>query len=183
VLKTTSLECRKCGLCRNQPPLVHAFRGQPDAFFTGLSAVRTEDPARDEPFSLDTASGGLLREISGSLSTTKVYYTNLVKCLPLRGDSIRYPARSEMEFCFKHYRSELNRLLPRKVVLFGRQVAGFLEEKLQLRFRAPRNEFDFPVATVGNVEYLSTYHPSFVLVYKRRKLDLYKRRLSSFLEQ
>lgn len=158
------------------------MEGRPDVFFTGLSAVRSERPAQDEPFSAATRSGKLLREISGGLEGAKVYYTNLVKCLPLRGQNIRYPLRSELNFCFKNYQAELKNLLPRKVVLFGRSVSEFIEEKLQLRFRAGRGEFDFPIASAGGVEYLSAYHPSFVLVYRRRKLDLYQRRIAAFLK-
>ncbi len=161
---------------------MHAVRGQPDVFFTGLSTVRSEQADRDEPFSPATASGKVVRDLSGALAGVNVYYTNLVKCLPLQAGTIRYPVRSELELCYRHYRGELSRLLPRKVVLFGRQVASFVEQKLHLHFRAPRDEFDFPVAKAGAVEYLSAYHPSYVLVYRRRKLPLYKRRLISFLE-
>lgn len=157
-------------------------RGRPDVFFTGLSAVPIAQVDREEPFSPNTRSGKLLREIASELTTVTVYYTNLVKCLPLRHDKIRYPFRSELELCFRNYRAELAQYLPSKVVLFGKQVSEFIAEKLNLHFHTPRTDFDFPVARKGAVEYLSAHHPSYVLVYKHRKLDLYKRRIATFLE-
>jgi len=160
---------------------VQRQRGQPDVFFTGLSAVPTSQPDHDEPFSSFTRSGSLLRQIASEVVTAKVYYTNLVKCLPLRHDRIRYPLRAELELCFRYYRAELAELAPSKVVLFGKQVSDFIADKLNLQFPRPRGDFDFPVAKLGAVEYLSAHHPSYVLVYKRRKLDLYKRRIRAFL--
>lgn len=157
-------------------------RGRPDVFFTGLSAVRSTQPDQDEPFATSTRSGKLLRDIAGDLDGARVYYTNLVKCLPLWRDRIRYPLRSELELCFPHYTAELAQLAPTKVVLFGRQVSNFIAHKLKLQFRRPRGEFDFPVAKLDGMEVLSAHHPSYVLVYKRRKLDLYKRRIAAFLE-
>lgn len=112
----------------------------------------------------------------------KVYYTNLVKCLPLHEGRIRYPHRSELELCFKNYKAELAQFVPRKVVLFGRQVSQFIAAKLHLRFGDSSRDFDFPIAARAGVEYLAAYHPSYVLVYKRRKVDLYKRRIAEFLE-
>lgn len=157
-------------------------RGRADIFFTGLSAVRSTQPDHDEPFAASTRSGKLLRDIVDELDGPRVYYTNLVKCLPLWQDRIRYPLRSELELCFSHYTAELANLSPTKVVLFGRQVSNFIADKLNLQFRRPRGEFEFPVAQLGGVELLSAHHPSYVLVYKRRKLDLYKRRIAAFLE-
>ncbi len=139
------------------------------------------DPLKNEPFSSATRSGGLLREIAAEMRRVSIYYTNLVKCLPLRHDKIRYPNRGEMELCFRNYRAELSALMPRKVVLFGQQVSSFVADKLELTFPASERDFEFPVARVGNVEYLSAYHPSYVLVYKRRKLDLYKSRIAEFI--
>jgi uracil-DNA glycosylase len=124
----------------------------------------------------------LLRGIADNLSTATVYYTNLVKCLPLRQDRIRYPLRSELELCFRHYKAELAQLVPSRVVLFGQQVTEFIAEKLNLRFHRRRGDFDFPVASLGGVQFLSAHHPSYILVYKHRKIDLYKRRISAFVQ-
>jgi uracil-DNA glycosylase len=162
--------------------LIQRRQAHADVFFTGLSAVPTPQVHLSEPFDLSTRSGKLVREIARVQTSVHVYYTNLVKCLPLRDDRIRYPLRSELEFCFGNYKAELARLVPTKVVLFGRQVSDFVAEKFRLRFRRSNGEFDFPVARRGTVEYLSAVHPSYVLVYKRRKLDLYKKRIASFLE-
>ena len=169
-------------MCKNQGPLVQRRRSAADIFFTGLSAVPTAEAHKEEPFSANTRSGRLLREVASELSSATVHYTNLVKCLPLRNDRIRYPSRTELELCYRNYRAELVHLVPQKVVLFGQLVSDFIAHKLGLTFAAPVREFDFPVARCGDVTFLSAYHPSYVLVYKRRKLDVYKRRLAAFLE-
>lgn len=169
-------------MCKNQPPLIQRHRGRAEVFFTGLSAVATEQASHDEPFSEHTRSGGLLRQVAGDLAVTTVYYTNLVKCLPLHEGRIRYPRRSELELCFKNYQRELGTFLPRKVVLFGKQVSEFIAAKLQLNFGSSRRDFDFPVAHRDGVQYLAAYHPSYVLVYKRRHLALYKRRIADFAD-
>lgn len=153
-----------------------------DVFFTGLSAVPTPDVQSEEPFSASTRSGRLLREIAGDTSSTTIYYTNLVKCLPLREDRIRYPSRTELNLCFRNYSVELAQLLPQKVVLFGQLVSDFVTHKLGLKFTATSREFDFPMARRGNVTFLSAYHPSYVLVYKRRRVQLYKQRIAEFVE-
>lgn len=182
MLRTTSRECRQCGLCKNQQPLVQRQRGRSDVFFTGLSAVPTTDVDSDEPFSAGTRSGKLLRDIAGGLSAATVYYTNLVKCLPLQQDRIRYPMRSELELCFRFYQAELADLLPSKVVLFGRQVSGFVADKLGLRFGPQRGVFDFRVAKLGNTEFMAAHHPSYVLVYKHRSVRVFKDRITAFVE-
>lgn len=131
---------------------------------------------------MTTRSGGLVRAIASEMTTAKVYYTNLVKCLPLRNDRIRYPFRSELELCFRNYKAELAQLVPTKVVLFGKQVSDFISDKLNLDFRSPRGDFDFPVARMGGVEFLAAHHPSYVLVYRHRKIDVYKRRIMAFVQ-
>lgn len=161
--------------------MIQRLRGPADVFFTGLSAVPTTHVDKDEPFSPSTRSGSLLREIEGELKSERIYYTNLVKCLPLRDKKIRYPLRSEMEFCFKNYKTELAQLIPKKVVLFGKQVSDFVAEKLKLQFVPSGADFDFPIARLGTVEFLAAYHPSYVLVYKRRKLETFRRRITAFL--
>lgn len=156
-------------------------RGRAEVFFTGLSAVPTAEVDQEEPFSPTTRSGKVVREIAGELSNATVYYTNLVKCLPLRHHKIRYPLRSELEHCFRFYKEELAQFNPAKVVLFGKQVTDFIAGKLKLHFRSARRDFDFPVARIGAVEYLAAYHPSYVLVYRHRRLDQYKQRVAAFL--
>lgn len=157
-------------------------RSPSDIFFTGLSAVPTAEVHSAEPFASSTNSGSVLRGIASELTSPSVYYTNLVKCLPLRGDRIRYPSRSELNLCFRNYAAELAQLRPQRIVLLGQLVSDFVAQKLNLRFRSRRREFDFPAAQRGGVTFLAAYHPSYVLVYKRRKLDVYKRRLLDFLE-
>ena len=171
--------CRKCGLCNNQRPLLQRIKTRPRVFFTGLSAVASIE-TEDEPFSAATRSGQLIREIGEGLDC---YYTNLVKCLPLKDGKLRYPTERELEVCFGNFELELKTLNPGKVVLLGKQVSEFVADKLSLKFkRAKAGDLEFQTARVEAVEYLSAYHPSYVLIYRRRQLDHYKRGIISFIK-
>lgn len=174
--------CQACQLCKNQAPLVETPVGSPSVVFTGLSAVASECVDSDRPFSPATRSGRLLRDIEEDLGHTDVYFTNLVKCLPLRDGKIRYPSNRELEACFPNYDLELRELAPVRVVLLGRQVSGFVASKLGLEFVPVRAlGLEGQIAQVGDVQYLSTYHPSYVLVYRRRRLAEYKASICAFV--
>ena len=121
-----------------------------------------------------------MREIGEGLDC---YYTNLVKCLPLMDGKLRYPTEPELDVCFGNYELELRTLGPRKVVLLGKQVSEFVASRMGLRFRRMKaGDLEFETAQAGIIEYLSAYHPSYVLIYKRRQLDDYKRSILSFIK-
>jgi uracil-DNA glycosylase len=170
--------CRQCGLCKNQKPLLQRVSNRPEVFFTGLSAVASTEVG-DEPFSASTRSGQLMREIGEGFDC---YYTNLVKCLPLKDGKLRYPTEKELEVCFGNFELELQSLGPRKVVLLGKQVSDFVAGRLGLRFKGAKvGDLEFQTARLGGTEYLSAYHPSYVLIYRRRQLEEYKSSIFSFI--
>ncbi len=176
--------CRSCRLCDNQPPMVQEIKTRPRVMFTGLSAVSSSRVDLDEPFSAATRSGQLMRELEVYLGSAACYYTNLVKCLPLHSNGkIRYPTTAELEACFENYQLEVDSLLPRKIVLLGRQVADFVTRKLGLEFvSSAERGFGFRRASTAKTEYLAAHHPSYILIYKRRRIEEYKRGLRAFVE-
>lgn len=173
--------CNKCNLCLNQPPLLQEISGHCDVMFVGLSAVQANDLFSDEPFAQTTQSGALLRDIVKELTDLQFYFTNIVKCLPLSDGKIRYPSHDEMGECFVNYKVEIAELLPSKVVLLGKQVSGFVSKQLGFRFSSAKSPFEFETIEHDGIEYMDAYHPSYVSVYKRKDLPLYKDAIESFV--
>jgi len=110
------------------------------------------------------------------------YKTNLVKCLPLKLDKIRYPLQHEMEKCFSNLRSELSELKPTVVFLLGKQVASFVLMKLCIEEYTLDANFGYKTFQVGAITYVPVHHPSFVLVYKRKHLKKYMNRIRSIIK-
>lgn len=143
-------------------------------FWVGLSAVAFDEDEERLPLSPFTRSGALIAEVEKSHRTRISFYkTNLVKCLPLKEDKIRYPLSHEMEKCFPNLRAEVTELRPKVIFLLGKQVAGFVLEKLGLNeFRLDEN-FKYRGFIYDDVLYVPIHHPSFILVYKRKKVQDY----------
>ena len=178
---STLSRCNKCTLCLNQPPLLQEISGRCDVMFVGLSAVQVNDLFSNEPFANTTQSGALLRGIVKEITSLQFYFTNIVKCLPLNNGKIRYPSRDEMTECFINYKVEIDELRPIKVVLLGKQVSSFVSKQLGFRFSSATSPFEFDVVDHDGIEYMDAYHPSYVSVYKRKDLPLYKDAIGSFL--
>src|SRR5829696_3346980 len=92
--------CKACGLYLNQEPIYDAPR-RSNIFWVGLSAVLFGKEQEKLPLSSSTSSGSLIHQIESSYRKEIIFYkTNLVKCVPLKKDKIRYPVEHEMNKCF-----------------------------------------------------------------------------------
>ena len=108
--------CKKCGLCVNQTPLIHDCASA-DIIWVGLSAVKAQDNS-EIPLSSKTNTGKLIESVEQLCTSKSFYRTNLVKCLPLENDKIRYPSTSEMQKCLPHLIDEIQYFKPKIVFLF-----------------------------------------------------------------
>ena len=149
-------------------------------FFVGLSSVRVEDVEKDEPFSKNTRSGALIRDIANQ-SSRPAYFTNAVKCLPLDNGKIRYPIKSEMDACFNNFKIELSEISPRKIILLGRQVSDYLCTKIGAQKVEEKMQDGFSKYKWHNTEILASPHPSHILIYKHKNIARYKKQISKFL--
>jgi DNA polymerase len=147
----------------------------------GLSAVKSDNVNDDEPLSASTRSGKLIRDIVTEHSGQSFYFTNIVKCLPLKAGKIRYPVCSELHTCFPNLDIELDTLSPDKVVLLGKKVSDLVAQKLGFKFPKAKSPFEFSVVKHGKREYMAAYHPSYVLIYKRKHVSAYKDAISAFV--
>jgi len=175
--------CKSCGLYLNQLPIFDT-KEQSQIFWVGLSAVQIADDNEKRPLSADTASGSLVAAIEEPfINELHFYKTNLVKCLPLRDNKIRYPIEEEMEKCFPNFENELEIYKPSIVFLLGKQVATFISKKYSVGKMNLNGQFNYDSFSYNGVTYVPIHHPSYILVYKRKHVKKYIRKIQSrFLE-
>jgi DNA polymerase len=140
----------------------------------GLSAVQFDETEEKLPLAPHTRTGNLIEEIEKPFKKTTCFYkTNIVKCVPLKGEKIRYPIASEMEKCYPNFEDELNYFKPEIVFLLGKQVASFVYKKLDLGTVTFSDTFAYSSKKVGKTLFVPVHHPSFILVYKRKFIREY----------
>lgn len=163
--------CDSCNLYLNQKPLIQKSNSA-EIFWVGLSAVKTSDN-RDIPLSNNTNSGKLINSIEYFIPEKSFHKTNLVKCLPLKNDKIRYPTIKEMKNCFFNLEKEINYLKPNYIFLLGKQVASFILNHYGIKEYSLNDEFDYNFFNINSYKFIPIHHPSFILIYKRKKLQKY----------
>ncbi len=173
-------KCKTCGLCRNQQPLFDRQK-MSSVVWLGLSAVKIINDQFSYPLSPDTKTGSLLYKIESSLDKTAFYRTNLVKCLPLCDEKIRYPKGSEMESCFPVLEVELSLIKPGIVFLLGNQVSKFILNKYNITAFNLDPDFNYTPVMVEDVMYVPVHHPSFILVYKRKYTEKYVKSIAGLI--
>lgn len=165
--------CRACGLYLNQLPAYDTTKPS-SIFWVGLSAVQFSDEDERVPLSPFTRSGALIATIEKPFSKQVAFYkTNIVKCLPLTNDKIRYPVKDEMERCYTNFEDEVKAMKPKLVFLLGKQVASFVYQKMNAGPVQLSDDFIFTAVSSDGVKYIPVHHPSFILVYRRKFVDEY----------
>ncbi len=178
-IKKQISNCQNCPLFNNQLPLLDSTV-EADIIWVGLSAVKVDCTEREHPLSQETNTGKLIAEIESKARNAEFYKTNLVKCLPLKEEKIRYPKSSEMKSCSGHLKSEITGFKPKIVFLLGKQVSTFVTEDKKLKFS---DTFNYKSFQKDNITYIPVHHPSYILVYKRKKLNSYINGISKIINQ
>lgn len=172
--------CKSCGLCKNQHPVFDRQK-MSAVVWAGLSAVKILNDEYSYPLSSATKTGSLLHQIESSLHNIDFYRTNLVKCLPLSNEKIRYPKGSEMESCFPVFEIELSLIKPRIVILLGNQVSKFILNKYNITDFNLDHDFNYTPVIFEDVMYVPVHHPSFILVYKRKYTEKYVKSIAGLI--
>lgn len=173
--------CKSCGLFVHQEPIFDD-RQPASVFWVGLSAVRFSDGQKKLPLSPLTPSGALIEAIEKPYSRKiRFYKTNIVKCVPMSDDRIRYPMAHEMEKCFPNFEWELAKLQPQTIFLLGKQVANFVCKKLTGKLAPGFTDFDFPAVQWNGLDLIPIHHPSYILVYKRKQIEEYTQSVQNLL--
>lgn len=146
--------------------------------WVGLSAVKVDCTIKETPLSDTTNTGKLIAQIEKNTSMVDFYKTNLVKCLPIKDEKIRYPKKDEMETCYnRHLEGEITEFKPKVVFLLGKQVSDFVSDD-EVKFS---KSFSYKPFTMHGTTFVPVHHPSYVLVYKRKKVDSYIKSVSSLI--
>lgn len=164
-------QCRKCGLCENQKPLLDEEHSC-QIFWVGLSAKKVHFD-NEPPLSIQTNSGRMIHMIEEMCGDITTYKTNLVKCLPLNEQKkLRYPNKWEIDCCYGHLSGEIKAMSPRIVFLLGEKVSSAVERHFGVHF--PNwQDFSYGYQEYHDVFYVPIHHPSYIYVYKRKQMDDY----------
>lgn len=175
-------KCKACGLYLNQLPIVDEQK-KSNVFWVGLSSVLITDEDEKQPLSPFTKSGALINTIEEPFRDEISFYkTNVVKCLPLTNNKIRYPQKHEMEKCYPNLIDEIEALKPSIIFLLGKQVATFVLGQHSQKILTLNESFEYESYLINNVIYVPVHHPSFILIYKRKYIDNYINGITSFFE-
>lgn len=167
------LKCQKCGLCFNQKPLLDLEK-ECHIFWVGLSAKKIVSDG-EVPLSPETNTGMIIHKIEEKCKEIIAYKTNLVKCLPLtEQQKLRYPNKKEIDSCFENLLNEINTMSPKIVFLLGEKVYSSVGKKFEIEFEK-WNDFNFHYKEFEGVYYVPVHHPSYIYVYKRKKVEDYIR--------
>jgi len=175
-------KCKSCGLFLNQLPIFDERKAS-SIFWVGLSSVPFSDDELKMPLSPYTKSGALIGKIEEPyLNNISFYKTNVVKCLPLTNNKIRYPSKNEMEKCFPNLTDEIEELKPEIIFLLGAQVAKFILGKLSVYSFSLNENFKYESYFKNGITYVPNHHPSYILVYKRKLVDEYIKGISAYFQ-
>jgi DNA polymerase len=176
-------KCKACGLYLNQLPVLDK-RKSSSVFWVGLSSVLITEENYRIPLSPITKSGALIQRIEDPYRKDISFYkTNVVKCLPLSNDKIRYPLKHEMEKCYPNLVDEIDTLKPKTIFLLGKQVAQFVLYKHSITSFYLNAHFHYESFIIEGINYVPIHHPSFILVYRRSYIDHYVNGISTFFNK
>ena len=149
-------KCKKCGLYKNQPPLLDEIK-ESEIMWVGLSAKKVDNINETHPLANDTNTG--------ELNQHTFYKTNLVKCVPLNEKTkLRYPTTNEMEECLENLIYEISLVNPKVILVLGKQAYNFIIKKVKIK----------------NIFYIE--HPSYIYVYKRKEINSYIEKVKKLIE-
>ena len=124
-------KCKKCGLYKNQPPLLDEIK-ESEIMWVGLSAKKGNNINETYPLANDTNTGKIIEQIENELNQHTFYKTNLVKCVPLNEKTkLRYPTINEMEECLENLIYEISLVNPKVILVLGKQAYNFIIKKVK----------------------------------------------------
>lgn len=175
-------KCQQCNLYKNQCPLLDK-QAKGNVLWLGLSAKGVEKLEEGIPLDNNTNTGKLIEKVEKLNAEVDFYKTNLVKCLPLSSDEkLRYPSSLEMDTCYSNFEKELAFLKPKLVFLLGGKVSHkVLKQKFQKKPSLDK-EFKYEYYILDGIKYIPIHHPSYIHIYKRKRMEDYILSLSSIIQ-
>lgn len=171
----TPITCSKCSAHVSRPVGKSAL-----IMFVGLSAK----PETDD-LCPTTNTGKLIGAIEERIANgIGIYRTNAVKCAPLdKAGKLRYPTALEMLACLSSLQREIKVVAPRVIVPLGGQVSRFLLQHMGdgRQFSGFSPDFSYETYALPFGHAMPIHHPSYIWIYKRKRIDEYVARVVSQL--
>ena len=95
---------------------------------------------------------------------------------------LRYPNRREIDSCFEHLISEYIQMSPQIVFLLGEKVYSSVGKHLKIEFEK-WDEFEYHYKEYKGTYYVPIHHPSYIYVYKRKRMERIYRRCGKIIRQ
>lgn len=148
----------------------------------GLSAQLSKEGATLPPLDDSTPSGKLIATIEDKCTGFVFKRTNLVFFAPLnKQGKLRYPTSAEMKKSVALLNNTIKEFNPDLVFMLGNQVGKFLisEKNLQkIEDYIVENTF-----MDTHILYTQIYHPSYILIYKRKFIDDYIQTITRAMDE
>ncbi len=174
---------RKRARASRQSPGALRMRSQakcvPSVMWVGIS-----DKPATSPLAATTATGKVVAQMERELAGLHFHKTNLVKYAPLDANGrLRHPTKEEMAEGADSLQLELDQVQPRIIVTLGAAVSKVVVERIARtgRFTGLGNSFTYAPRLGGGFLVLPVHHPSFVLIYRRKKLQAYIRSICRWI--
>lgn len=166
-LRTSCLDCRKCGLCETRTNVVFGVGNEEaDVLFIGEGPGENED-LTGEPF---VGRGGqLLDKMLAAVDLDRkknIYIANIVKCRPPKN---RDPQPEEQEACINWLRNQVALIKPKIIVCLGRIAAAKII-KPDIKITKEHGIF----FERGNMLLMGTLHPAALLRNPNNKPDAFE---------
>ena len=145
--------------------------GKNGIMITGEAPSRYGGNITGEPFT-SKHSGAFLNEIllENNIKKNECFITNMVFCSPVNNDT---PSEYEVMICYPYIKRIIKVLKPRIVILLGRIPSRYLIAEDFIRNKKYR---------IDDIEYISMFHPAYVLRQSSEIRELYKKQLGELLK-
>lgn len=153
--------------------------------WVGISAKPPKNGTAVSPLSEESNSGKIIKKIENSLPNLSFYKTNLVKCPPLTTDGkLRYPTEKEQDHWYPSFINELKSVQPKLVFVLGSLVSNYIFKKNGVKkIKGFDPNFKYEWFDINNVHFVPIHHPSYIHVYKRKKIESYVRSIKNLIPQ
>lgn len=124
-----------------------------------------------EPFT-SKHSGAFLSSIlsENNIKKDECFITNMVFCSPVNNET---PSEYEVMLCYPYIKRIINSLKPRIVILLGSIPSRYLIEEDFVRNKK---------YVIDGIQYVSLYHPAFILRQNLEFREKYKKQLGEILK-
>ena len=169
--------CQICSLYKNQTPSINILK-KSDVMIIGISSQKNKPDKIFSPLDPSTNSGKFIISLEKYLPNKTFYKTNLTKCAPLNfQNKIRYPTSREINSCLPYLKQEIKITKPRIIIPLGKQATTFFSKYFDITLKK------YHPTEYQQIRIIPVDHPSYIMIYKRKQLEQYKKKIVNLIKQ